>query len=197
MRKSVSLGVVLVLLLGGCQYADDSAGRQFYGEKPLSVADYVESLRKAAQVKPTPNDPLYPETVELATELTTFYFERKFEVVYKDSRFVSFRADTEDYYGGNGNHHVVTVGTIERGSGRILGILDFVPRRQWPALERRLREGAIRKLGGAENLQGEVRVSENFYFAKDGLHFFYNPYEIACGAAGCIEVVVDPATLER
>ena len=197
MRKAVSLGVVLVLLLGGCQYAGDPAGRQLDGSRPLSFADYVGILQKAAQAKPSSDDPFYPETMELSAESTSFYSVRKCEVVYKDSRFVSFRADTEDYYGGNGNHHVVTVGTIERGSGRILGILDFVPRRQWPTLERRLREGAIRKLGGAENLQDEVRVSENFYFAKDGLHFFYNPYEIACGAAGCIEVVVDPATLER
>lgn len=116
MRKAVSLGVVLVLLLGGCQYAGDPAGRQLDGSRPLSVADYVGILQKAAQTKPSPDDPFYPETMELSAESTSFYSVRQCEVVYKDSRFVSFRADTEDYYGGNGNHHVVTVGTIERGS---------------------------------------------------------------------------------
>ena len=34
-------------------------------------------------------------------------------------------------------------------------------------------------------------LNENFWWAKDGLHFLYNPYEVAAPAVGAIEVVVN------
>ena len=52
------------------------------------------------------------------------------------------------------------------------------------ALKKALHDGAVKALGGKDNLQSEVEVVENFYLAKDGLHFVYNEYEIACYAAG-------------
>ena len=58
-------------------------------------------------------------------------------------------------------------------------------------MTRRLYDGAVKKVGGRQNLQGEVCVTENFYFDKDGLHFVYNSYEIACGATGDVEVLID------
>jgi hypothetical protein len=48
----------------------------------------------------------------------------------------------------------------------------------------------IKKLGGKENLQGEVLPIENFCVVKEGLKFVYNEYEVACYAAGAVEVVV-------
>ena len=63
------------------------------------------------------------------------------------------------------------------------------------ALKNALYDGAVKALGGKENLQSEVEVVENFYLAKDGLHFVYNEYEIACYAAGPVEVVIDPKSL--
>ena len=47
-----------------------------------------------------------------------------------------------------------------------------------------------RNLGGKEKLQGEVRPIENFCVVKDGLKFVYNAYEVACYAAGAVEVPV-------
>ena len=53
-----------------------------------------------------------------------------------------------------------------------------------------VRKGVIEKIGGADKLQGEVTLVENFYIAKDGIHFVFNEYEVACYAAGAVEVVV-------
>ena len=48
----------------------------------------------------------------------------------------------------------------------------------------------IAKIGGKDNLQGEVTLTENFYIAGDGLHFVFNEYEVACHAQGLVEVVI-------
>ena len=64
------------------------------------------------------------------------------------------------------------------------------------ALKKALHDGAVKARGGKENLQSEVDVVENFYLAKDGLHFVYNEYEVACYAAGPVEVVIDPKSLQ-
>ena len=79
--------------------------------------------------------------------------------------------------------------------GRILKVGDFVADVKRAALKNALYDGAVKALGGKENLQSEVEVVENFYLAKDGLHFVYNEYEIACYAAGPVEVVIDPKSL--
>lgn len=33
-------------------------------------------------------------------------------------------------------------------------------------------------------------LTENFYIAKDGIHFVFNEYEVACCAAGTVVAVV-------
>ena len=78
---------------------------------------------------------------------------------------------------------------------RILKVGDFVADVKRAALKNALYDGAVKALGGKENLQSEVEVVENFYIAKDGLHFVYTEYEIACYAAGPVEVVIDPKSL--
>lgn len=53
-----------------------------------------------------------------------------------------------------------------------------------------LYDGVVKKIGGKENLQGEVKIIDNCFVAQDGIHFVFNEYEVACYAAGAIEVVV-------
>jgi len=36
----------------------------------------------------------------------------------------------------------------------------------------------------------EVQMTENFYIDEKGIHFIYNPYEIACFAAHTIDIFV-------
>ena len=33
-------------------------------------------------------------------------------------------------------------------------------------------------------------LGENFYIDKKGIHFIYDPYEIACYASGTIDIIV-------
>lgn len=191
MNKVLIVSFVL-LAICGCKGTAARKDREFPDESTLTLKEYVDYLRGAAAKIPTPEerDP-FPHGPDLLANETTHYIKRDFRVVYIDERYVSFRADMEDYHGGNGNHGQVFVGTIDRITGRILGVADFVPKDKWPTLRQRLYEGAAKKVGGKQNLQGEVKVTENFYFDRVGLHFVYNPYEIACGAIGDVEVLID------
>ena len=56
--------------------------------------------------------------------------------------------------------------------------------------------GVVKKIGGKENLQGEVKITDNCFIAQDGLHSVFNEYEVACYAAGAIEVVVKLGSAE-
>lgn len=195
--RSVFAVAILGALLSGCRVVrPEYNNRRFDDEAVITVKKYVDYLRKAATRKPTAEEmEVLAGVPELSSSMTTHFVQREFQVLYMDANYVSFRADMEDYHGGNGNHSRVFVGTISRKTGRILGVADFVPKSKWKALEKKLCEGAIQKIGGTENLQGEVKVIENFYYVEGKLHFVYNPYEIACGAAGAVEVVVNPTAL--
>lgn len=125
---------------------------------------------------------------------TTFEYQRKYEVVFADKKHVSFRAKEYAYAGGAHGGTTVTVGTFDRSNGRILKLKDVVSADRLPALTKALRAAVVAKLGGEDRLQAEVRPHDNFFIAKDGLHFVYNEYQVACYAAGTIEVVVDPKT---
>jgi hypothetical protein len=72
---------------------------------------------------------------------------------------------------------------------------EFVPEEKMKSLQKALYDGVVKKLGSAENILGEVKVIDNFYIAKDGLHFVYNQYEVAPYAAGVIEIVIKPSDL--
>ena len=96
---------------------------------------------------------------------------------------MSFYAKEYSYLGGAHGNTAIRVGTISRATGRILKVGDFVADVKRAALKNALHDGAVKALGGKENLQSEVEVVENFYLAKDGLHFVYDEYEIACYAA--------------
>ena len=196
LRRAVT-AVALAAMLSGCQYSQVANGeRSFDDEPPVTLKEYVDYLRESATRKPTAEErELFADVPELSASMTTHLVRREFQVVHIDENYVSFRADMVDYHGGNGNHSSVFVGTIDRRTGAVLSVADFVPKDKWPLLRQRLRAKAVREIGGEANLQGAVVVVENFYYADDGLHFVYNPYEIACGAAGVIEVVISPREL--
>ena len=126
---------------------------------------------------------------------TTQEFNKEYKIVYADRDYLSFYTKEYSYLGGAHGNTVIRVGTISRATGRILKVGDFVADVKRAALKNALYDGAVKALGGKENLQSEVEVVENFYLAKDGLHFVYNEYEIACYAAGPVEVVIEPKSL--
>lgn len=146
---------------------------------------YLQECREVAM------DAEYDAKDLVRSSLTSQEFKKTFEVRFADAQYVSYYAECFSYTGGAHGMTTTTVGTLNRKTGQKVCVKDLVPAEKMPALQQALREGAIQQLGGAEHLQGEVKVIENFYIAADGLHFVYNPYEIACYAKGRVEVVVN------
>ena len=176
--------------LAGCVSADRSGDEDFIR--------YVEFCRKTAMTPvgaEDPNDPISKVDWMVAASTTTQEFNKEYKVVYADRDYLSFYTKEYSYLGGAHGNTVIRVGTISRATGRILKGGDFVADVKRAALKNVLYDGAVKALGGKENLQSEVEVVENFYLAKDGLHFVYNEYEIACYAAGPVEVVIEPKSL--
>lgn len=184
------VGICVGALLVGCVSADRSGDEDFYR--------YVEFCRETAMMPvgaEDPNDPMSKLDWMVGAAITTQEFNKEYKIVYADRDYLSFYTKEYSYRGGAHGNTAIRVGTISRATGRILKVGDFVADVKRAALKNALHDGAVKALGGKENLQSEVEVVENFYLAKDGLHFVYNEYEIACYAAGPVEVVIDPKSL--
>lgn len=126
----------------------------------------------------------------VGSSMTTEEYQSKYSVVFADEKYISFRAEEYSYTGGAHGSNKITIGTIDRKTGRRMCLKDFVSSDKLQELTKILHAKVIKKLGGKENLQGEVLPIENFCVVKGGLKFVYNEYEVACYAAGAIEVVV-------
>lgn len=189
MRTIIAICVGAVL--AGCVSAD-----RFGGE---DLGRYVEFCRETAMTpveKEDQDDPMSKVDWMVGASATTQEFNKEYKIVYADREYLSFYAKEYSYLGGAHGNTVIRVGTISRATGRILKVGDFVADGKRAALKKALHDGAVKTLGGKENLQSEVEVVENFYLAKDGLHFVYNEYEIVCYASGPVEVVIDPKSLQ-
>ncbi len=141
------------------------------------------------------NDQMPKDDWMVGAALTTREFNKEYRIIYADRDYLSFYTKEYSYLGGAHGNTVIRVGTISRSTGRILKVGDFVADGKRVALLAALHDGAVKALGDEENLQSEVWITDNFYLAKDGLHFIYNEYEIACYAAGPVEVVIVPESL--
>ena len=186
----IRLLLILESIVAGCVSADRSGDEDFNR--------YVEFCRKTAMTPvgaEDPSDPMSKVDWMVAASTTTQEFNKDYKVVYADRDYLSFYTKEYSYLGGAHGNTAIRVGTISRATGRILKVGDFVADVKRAALKNALYDGAVKALGGKENLQSEVEVVENFYLAKDGLHFVYNEYEIACYAAGPVEVAIDPKSL--
>ena len=182
--------VSLSLMVMGCASIEQPGDGDF--------ARYVEFCRETAMTPvgaEDPNDPMSKVDWMVGASATTQEFNKEYKIVYADRDYLSFYTKEYSYLGGAHGNTAIRVGTISRATGRILNVGDFVADVKRAALKNALYDGAVKALGGKENLQSEVEVVENFYLAKDGLHFVYNEYEIACYAAGPVEVVIDPKSL--
>ena len=186
----IRLLLILESIVAGCVSTERSGDEDF--------DRYVEFCRETAMTPvdtEDPNDPMSKVDWMVAASATTQEFNKEYKIVYADGDYLSFYAREYSYLGGAHGNTIIRVGTISRATGRVLKVGDFVADVKRAALKNALYDGAVKALGGKENLQSEVDVVENFYLAKDGLHFVYNEYEIACYAAGSVEVVVDPKSL--
>ncbi len=181
--KVATMLCISMVVAAGCATERNIPERK----KSEEFAAYLETCRDILQE--------VGEEGHIPASATTEEFSSRYEIVYADSRYVSYRAEEYWYRGGAHGSTTVTVLTIDRKTGREMTLEDFIPKEKHAALQRALRTGAIQKLGGEERLLDEVNVIDNFYVAADGLHFIYNQYEIAAYAYGQIEVVIQPDKL--
>jgi len=191
MIRRLQFCLAMIALFSGCAIVDRT------GNEDLDrFVEYCREVAMSPVEKEDPDDPMTKvDWMVYPCSATTQEFKKDFKVVYADATHLSYYAEEFSYLGGAHGSTKISVGTFDRRTGRRMHVSDFVPSEKHDALARALHDGAVKQLGGKDHLQGEVTVIENFYLAKDGLHFVYNEYEIACYADGAVEVVVDPARL--
>ena len=174
MKKFLVLCVILALV--GCGVVEKDACR---GERGM----YVEYLQRIIADAKKDADFFIGQTLTDSEERC------KREMVYLDERYLSYRIEEYAYSGGAHGSTKVSVGTLDRKTGRQLTLNDVFGKDGLATLESELRKAVVAKIG-EENVQSPVKPMENFYLAADGWHFVYNEYEVACYAIGAIEVVV-------
>ena len=167
----MGLGVA-VLALGGCASADLDDARD--------LGEYLEFCKELA----TSGEMFVGEAS------STRERRSEYRIVYLNEEYLSFRAEEYEYTGGAHGFTSVTVGTFDRKTGRRLKVADVIPDAKRKDALARLRALVVEKLGGEDQLQSEVTLTENFFIAADGVHFVFNEYEIACYAAGMVEVTL-------
>lgn len=174
-----SLAICIVLTLVGCNAVDQDAQKN-------EREKYVEYLREIiADAKKLPD-------FFIGNTLTDSEEQCKREMVYLDDSYLSYRIEEYWYHGGAHGSTKVSVGTLDRKTGRQLTLNDVFGKDSLATLESELRKVVVAKIG-EENVQWPVKPIENFYLAADGWHFVFNEYEIACYACGAVEVVVKRA----
>ena len=193
--------LIVVISIGavcGCQYAQVLTGEKTVcpaeeAERSETLSAYLDLCKEiAAKGKPDG----WKDDWSVGSSFTTWEREASYKIVYADAKYMSFRAEEYAYNGGAHGGRVITVGTIEQATGRILMASDLIPTEKRTETLAALYDGVVKKIGGKENLQGEVKITDNCFIAQDGIHFVFNEYEVACYAAGAIEVVVKLGSAE-
>ena len=134
--------------------------------------------------------------------LQGFYNKRIAKVIYVDEMIISYRLETEAYTGGAHEYGNIFVGTISRHSltnrdSPHLHLIDIVNEEHMPELKKRLKQALKDEYARrGEPERGNIIVdliepTENFYFDDEGLHFFYDTYDIDCYGAGTFDICID------
>ena len=125
--------------------------------------------------------------------------EYKYDVKYVGNGLVSFYCQENKYEGTTHGQYKTIVGTIYRGKRLQLKELpefDKIHKTFRRALESHKDFEAVKLYidSPLHNLKyvvdKEVQMTENFYIDEKGIHFIYDPYEIASFAAGTIDIFV-------
>lgn len=204
MKRFVFL-ILIALAVGGCRYAhvDQLENKSDYPitdildfRKEMRLA-YIEMCKQKAQRD-------HGDYEGWAADCM-WEFKGEYKIVYTDAKYLSFYVEAYVLAGYNAHGGTsITVGTIDRKTGRVLKATDLIPEKRMAEVQAALYDGAATAVGGNNNLQGEVKVIDNCYLDEEGIHFIYNEYKIAPYAMGPIEVVIElpenaslPVTLKR
>lgn len=174
-------------MLAGCVACKDAATSTEFENYMALCGDLA---RRPAVESSNPDDPMSKPDWMVGSPSSTREFRKDYRVVYADEKFLSFYAEEYSYEGGPHGYTQTKCGTFCRKTGRRLSLDDVFAESEREELARKLRAEVAKKLEGGETTSKEVKPTENFYFAADGWHFVYNPYEVAAYSEGTIEVVV-------
>lgn len=185
MNKTIMPVVLALGLCAGCRY--DRVACTASGDKGLDAyLEEVEGLFRDSE------EMGMPEMVSAGGALTTREEGWNYEVTYvdKDRRYFSFRREHHYYSGGAHGLSDVTVGTIDRRTGRRLTLDEVVPAEKRAEALAKVRQAVIEVLQGEEHLLEEPTLTENFYLAEDGLHFVFGEYEVSAYCFGIIDIAI-------
>ena len=93
-----------------------------------------------------------PADMLVGSSMTTEEYQSKYSVVFADEKYISFRAEEYSYTGGVHGNTEITVGTIDRKTGRRLRLADFVSADKLPELTKILHGKVVTKLGGQREI---------------------------------------------
>ena len=173
MKKSINCCIAGILaVLCGCS-AVSAEGQAGYQE-------YISMLKSCEN----PAELMNVETLHWQSN-------SDYKIVYADNNIVSFRCETYSYSGGAHGMPDTKVGTIKNGKLLKLADLPDLSKIQtlWQqALQAHCQFAEIKKY--SDFIGSEPQLTENFYLDDKGIHFIYQPYEIAPFAAGTIEIFI-------
>lgn len=155
LRVTASAGVCL-LLLAGCTTPNRDSGT----EDRDRYIDFCREL--ATSPMPEREDPddfmSKPDWMVHPCSTTDQEFKKEYNVVYADRQYLSFRCSEYAYTGGAHGNTQITVGTIDRKTGKILTLADVPAFADRHALKRRLQDDVVMKIGKDALQGGDIRV---------------------------------------
>lgn len=194
MKRFVFL-ILIALAVGGCRYAHVNQREDESAHPITDILDFRKEMRLAYIDMCKREAKRYHGDYEGWAWDCLREYKGEYKIVYADARYLSFYVEAYVFAGYNAHGGTsITVGTIDRKTGRVLKASELIPEQRMAEVRSALCDGAAKAVGGKDNLQNEVKVIDNCYLDEDGIHFVYNEYEIAPYAMGPIEVVIELPT---
>ena len=165
---SGSLAAALFVLCGCANIAENNSTEQ----------EYIDLIKNWKNPK------------ELA-EMPSMNWESKcnYKIVYASEKLVSYKIFSWSYSGGAHGMPDTQVGTVRNGKALKLADLPKNIEILWQqALKSHPEFKTIKKY--SDFIGESPKITENFYLDDKGIHFIYQPYEIAPFATGTIDIFV-------
>lgn len=185
----------IAMFLGGCTY--DKVAKDEPEDSDRLLWDFQYDFEKRTEayihdISETLSSKELADEVWVGGILTTREYNSSYNVIYANPArtFFSYRAEGSFYTGGAHGSSAIYLGTIDVATGRKLQVADVIPVPQRKAALDQVKKAVINKLNGAEYVNGEITLTENFCICEDGMHFLFQEYEIAAYCFGPVEVVV-------
>ncbi|MBO5991249.1 MAG: DUF3298 domain-containing protein [Lentisphaeria bacterium] len=144
------------------------------------------------------DSPMYAEYVDLIktwenpaelAQMSSMNWESRTDckIVYASEKSVSFKIVSWSYTGGAHGMTDTKVGTVRNGKVMKLDDLPENIKKLWQqALDSHPDIKTIKEYSA----DGKPQITDNFYLDGKGIHFIYQPYEIAPFSSGTIDVFV-------